>query len=138
LQIARNAASVEGIAACLGNLAKLALDQWLSTEAERLALEALPSAMQLGPQDLIAEDCYCYARALDQQNLLKQSEALAYCRRTVDILRKLRLPRSPPTLRPCSANVKTKQADRHPLKSLKRNRHSRTSLPEGRYPHLSE
>jgi len=92
LQIARNAASVEGIAACLGNLAKLALDQGLSTEAERLALEALPSATQLGRQDLIAEDCYCYARALDQQNLLKQPEALAYCRRAVDILKKLRLP----------------------------------------------
>jgi tetratricopeptide (TPR) repeat protein len=95
LQVARNIDSDQGAAACLGNLAKLALDQGLSEEAERLALEALPRSIKLGRQDLIAEDCYCYVRALDQQNHLKEAETLAHCRWAVEILRRLRLPDLP-------------------------------------------
>jgi tetratricopeptide (TPR) repeat protein len=92
LQIARNIDSPEAIAACLGRLAKLALDRGLSGKAESLALDALPRAVELGRQDLIAEDCYCLVKALEQEGRLKDPEALGYCRWAVRIKRKLRLP----------------------------------------------
>lgn len=91
LRIARSVRHAEGEANYLGTLAELALDRNDWSGAEKLALEALPLARQLGRKELIGRDCRRLARALIQQK--RKAEALPLAQEAVKILTELDSPR---------------------------------------------
>lgn len=90
LRIAKDVNHQEGIAACTGNLAELALDceQW--AEAEALAREALALAEKVGREELIASDCCCLAQARHHRASADPSEVAGLARRAVEIFTRLR------------------------------------------------
>jgi tetratricopeptide (TPR) repeat protein len=90
LRIAKKMKDDEGTAIYTGNLAELALDleQW--AEAEILARESLVLAEKVGRDELIAQDCYCLARALYQRAPAALNEAIGLVRRAVWIASRLR------------------------------------------------
>lgn len=90
LRISTNVRSLEGIAACTGNLAEVALLQNRWAEAELLARTALSYSESIGGLELQAHDTHRLARALISQG--KRADALPYARRAVDIYQILGLP----------------------------------------------
>lgn len=90
LRIAKKNNHQEGVAACTGSLAELALDREQWAEAEVLARESLALAEQLGREELIASDCYRLAQALYHGPPVATSEAAGLARRAVEIFTRLR------------------------------------------------
>lgn len=90
LRIASKVSDREAIACITGNLAELALQRKDWPRAERLATDALASALALGRQELIGSNHYHLAQALRQQQ--RASDALPHARNAVAIFTHLRSP----------------------------------------------
>jgi tetratricopeptide (TPR) repeat protein len=90
LQIALAINYREGIATCTGCLAGVALKREDWPSAETLAGEALTLSEKIGRQDLIAFNCWCFAKASAQQG--RKTEAILYASRAVEIYAALRSP----------------------------------------------
>jgi tetratricopeptide (TPR) repeat protein len=92
LEIAFEIDNNEGIAACNGNLAKLALDRKDWSEAEQRAVQefAFSQKQNVNRQDLIAEACLCLAKAYVHQDRL--NEARPFARLAQENYKRLRLP----------------------------------------------
>lgn len=93
LGIASRQEHSEGIAACTGNLAELALDRQAWPDAERLAREALALSEPLGHKQLVATDSQRLAKALARQG--RGAEGRCHAERAVALFTELRSPDLP-------------------------------------------
>lgn len=93
LELADELSEREDIAIYTGNLAELALDREVWTEAEDLARQGLALSETLGRQELIGCACYILAKALARQG--RGAEGIEHAQRAVAILFALRHPDLP-------------------------------------------